>query len=338
MTFAHPWVLLLLVLPAVLLVIELLRVGNGQQPALLARLLGGRLTLPVDIGLNAPQRAARPWLRGVLTAATLLPCVIAALVLVALAGPQRLGPPRQERVLTNIEFVLDVSGSMSSPLGGAGESRYTVSMEAIKQFLERRKGDAFGLTIFGSETVRWVPLTRDLSAIQSAGPFLDPSTMPSPLNGTRVGFALRYSMETLRRSEETGEDGKAVSEDGAKGGDRMIVLITDGFSSDLDGGLADKIGNELREAGIVVHGVQVGEDSTPAQLLEVVTPTGGQVFNAKDAAGMNTIFEAIDKITPTKVRGKQPETIDWLAPVLIALMAVTGVHGVCLWKLRWTPW
>jgi hypothetical protein len=80
-----------------------------------------------------------------------------------LAGPQRLAKPEDERVLTNIEVVLDVSGSMMAPFGDG--TRADKAFEAIVGFTSFRKGDAFGLTIFGTEVVHWVPLTKDLTAL-----------------------------------------------------------------------------------------------------------------------------------------------------------------------------
>ena len=65
--------------------------------------------------------------------------------------PLRQAEPKQERSLTNIELVLDVSGSMTSPFGNG--SRYDASIAAMNEFTSRRKGDAFGLAIFGNEVL-----------------------------------------------------------------------------------------------------------------------------------------------------------------------------------------
>ena len=41
----------------------------------------------------------------------------------------------------------------------------------------------FGLTLFGSHQIRWIPLTKDLKAIRNAMPFADPERQP-----TQAGF------------------------------------------------------------------------------------------------------------------------------------------------------
>jgi Ca-activated chloride channel homolog len=317
MSFAHPWVLLALLIPGAIIAWEALRTGGS----------GRAVAVPIDHA-RVSRRARRipAWvLPGLLTAASVVPAVILGAAVLLLAGPQRLGPPGQERVLTNIELVLDVSGSMSSPIGyaRAGASRYTAAMDAINVFTSRRKGDAFGLTIFGGEVVRWVPLTKDLSAIRNATPFLSPETMPGPMGSTRVGHALEYARGILGKQE---------------GGDRLIVLITDGFSSDLDGPNAGAIASALRAEGIVVHAINVGDGPAPDQLYSVVLPTGGRVFDARDQRSLASIFEHIDRMHPVRIKPKEREPVDFFTPIALAGAALLGVHGLCLMGFRYTPW
>ncbi len=319
MTFAHPIVLLALLIPAAIAAWELFRRDHGH-----------RVRVPLDHGTHAPRR----WLARFLRIAAILPALTLAAVVLILAGPQRLGPPGQARVLTSIELVLDVSGSMSSPIGygggGAGgrsgASRYTAAMDAINQFTSRRTGDAFGLTIFGGEVVRWVPLTKDLSAIKNATPFLDPATMPAPLQSTRVGHALRYARDVL------------TSDPDSSTGDKLVIIITDGFSSDLDGPVAQQIGGELHDSGIVVHAINVGEPPAPAQLADVVAPTGGRVFDAADPTSLKGIFDHIDKMHPARSKPKEPEPVDDFFPFIASALATLGLHALCLLGLRITPW
>ena len=49
-------------------------------------------------------------------------------------------------------------------------SRYDTAMKSLDDFLTYRKGDAFGLTFFGNNTLHWVPLTSDVSAIRCSPP------------------------------------------------------------------------------------------------------------------------------------------------------------------------
>lgn len=308
LSFAHPWVLLLLLVPAAMAAWEVLRRGL-------------RVPLPVDHRSHRPRR----WMPRVLAAAAVLPALILAMVIVLLAGPQRMSPPKDERVLTNIEIVLDVSGSMSSPMstGPAGGTRFTAAMSSIAEFCRMRKGDAYGLTAFGGEVVRWVPLTRDLSAIENAPKFLDPEQNPPHMMSTRVGHALKFTLGTLSQQPE---------------GDRMIILLTDGFSSDLGGGEAGAIGQELRDNNIVVHAIHVGDGEAPAQLFEVVSPTGGRVFSANDPRSLLSIFGEIDQMQKIRLKPGQPEPIDFFGPFAAVCAALLGAHVLTLFGLRYTPW
>ena len=60
-----------------------------------------------------------------------------------------------------------------------GRRRFDAAVEAARQFCEFRKGDAFGLTIFGSEYLHWFPPTKELSAIRNALPFVRPANLPA---------------------------------------------------------------------------------------------------------------------------------------------------------------
>ena len=105
---------------------------------------------------------------------------------------------------------------MTAPFGEG--TRYDASMKAIDAFLDYRKGDAFGLTFFGDAFVHWVPLTTDPSAIRCSPPFMRPEIAPSAFGGTAIAKALGGCKKELKRRED---------------GDKMILLITDGFSYDL---------------------------------------------------------------------------------------------------------
>src|SRR5215212_4246929 len=114
LAFAYPLVLFFLVVPALLL-------------AWVWRREGRRVVLPFDHG---PAGSGRAW-RVLISLAESLPALALAVVIVLLAGPQQFGAPQARRRLTNIELLVDVSGSMGTPFGDG--SRYDASMKAIDQ-------------------------------------------------------------------------------------------------------------------------------------------------------------------------------------------------------------
>ena len=305
MSFAYPWILMFLLLPAALVGWELTRRGP-------------RVAVPVD---HAPH-ARRRWTARLLAFAGILPQLLLAIAIIVLAGPQKLSPPSDRRVLSNIEFVLDVSGSMSSTMAD-GTRRSDAAVKAIQNFVNARKGDAFGLTIFGGEVVRWIPLTKDTTAIANAGAFLDPMALPPHLGSTRIGHAVRFTSQTLSQQEE---------------GDRLMILVSDGYSGDLDGGNARQIGMELAADHIVLYMIQIGDEAAPQQMYELTEPTGGQVFNVRDPVALERVLQHIDKMTPVKIERTQPRPVDYFWPAAATLLAALGLHQLFAFGIRYTPW
>jgi Ca-activated chloride channel family protein len=244
-----------------------------------------------------------------------------AVVIVILAGPQRLGEPKSKRVMTNIEFCVDVSGSMTAELGDG--TRYDASMAAINDFLDYRKGDAFGMTFFGNSVLHWVPLTQDPSAIRCSPPFMRPENLPDWFGGTEIGKALKECQEVLTSRED---------------GDRMIILVTDGLSFDITNGEDVLLAKELAADRIVVYAVHVAEGDPPGPIVNVTNLTGGEAFSGGDAEGVKSVFQRIDKMQQTRLARSLPEPQDHYLPYCVAGMSVLGVAAVSLFGLRYTPW
>ncbi|MFO0873893.1 MAG: vWA domain-containing protein [Phycisphaerales bacterium] len=299
MTFAHPWVLLLLGVPVVL------------AWSVVAR--GWGLVLPFDHQPHVQRR----WLRWMLGAFDVVPLLLLATAIVILAGPQTLQQPRRERSLSNIQFCMDVSGSMAGP-------RYEMARSAIEGFTREREGDAFGLTIFGSEQIRWVPLTKDLVAIRNAMPFANPERQPLHMAGTRIGAALRFCRDNMLA--EAGE------------GDRMIVLVSDGDSSDLGNGEEFEIAEMLQEAKITVYHIHVAEDDIPQEVVEIARATGGEAFAAHDPASLKRVFNHIDRMRPATFKSKGTVPMDHFGPFALVALGLIGFHLVGLLGARYTPW
>ena len=269
--------------------------------------------LPFDYGT---PRSGWGWRTIVDFAETAAP-VFLALAIVILAGPQKLGEPKSEREMTNIEFCVDVSGSMGFPFGG--ETRYDVSMRAIDEFLAARKGDAFGLTFFANNVIEWVPLTNDPSALRCAPPFMKPEMVPPWMGGTMIGKALREAKKTLAERQE---------------GDRMIILVSDGESFDLSDGQDEAVARELKAENIAVYHIHVSDESPPESMGVITTLTGGEMFSAGDPDGLKSIFKRIDAMRQAKLRKKVAETLDDFFPWAIASLSTLRRHGTGVVRLE----
>jgi Ca-activated chloride channel family protein len=304
--FTYPAVLALLVIPIAIL-------------AWTWRRSGREVAIPSDHGT---QGAGLLW-RRIIGFFESLPAILLAIAIFLLAGPQEAGKPRSKRALTNIEFCVDISGSMTASFGD--RTRYEASMEAINQFVEYREGDAFGLTFFSDQTLQWVPLTTDTSAFKYALPFMDPrKPLPAGLGGgTRIGKALEACRRTLLEREQ---------------GDRMIILISDGSSADLRGGRDAEIAASLKRDGIVLYDVHVADRDVPDEIVNIAYLTDGEVFQPGDDEALGAVFKRIDGMRQSKLEKIASETHDQFWPAAISGLSLLGLCLLGMLGLRYTPW
>lgn len=304
MTFAHPWLLALLIVPIGLAVFLWKRGGR-------------RVPLPFD---HKPIRRTR-LLGFLLKSADLLPIFLLSIAIAILAGPRRFEQPRNEREMSNILFCLDVSGSMTAEFGSG--SRYDAAMEAVNDFITFRKGDAFGLTVFGSSVLNWVPLTNDVSAFRCAPPFLRPENLPPWFGGTAIGLALRAGEKNLLAGDT---------------GDRMIVLFTDGMSFDLMDGQDIAIAESLKANGIKVYGIHVAEGGAPDEVGVIASITGGEIFAAGDPGALKAVFGMIDEMEKAQIERVTPDPVDFFQPLALSGLGIGALYLLTLFGLRHTPW
>jgi Ca-activated chloride channel family protein len=304
--FLYPWVLLLLIIPVLLLVWT----WGGWR-----RSLQRPLVLPFDHGKAGTGR----WWWILVSMAESLPPLILMVGILILAGPKRFGSPEAKRQLTNIEFCIDISGSMTSPFGDA--TRYDAAMNETLRFLDFRKGDAFGLTFFGNNYIHWCPLTTDPSAIRCSLPFMRPEIAPPWFGGTEIAKALIGCKKQLMTREE---------------GDRMILLITDGDSSDLDNYV--EIAQELNKAGVTVFTVIIGYAQIQDEIVNICRLTGGDAFIANDPNSLLTIFHRIDQMKQAKLQKTIAEAMDDFVPYAWVGLSLALLATLSLWGLRYTPW
>lgn len=299
MSFVHPWVLLFLAVPVLLLWVVL-----GRRAG---------LVMPFDLQSHRERR----WTRWLLGAFDLVPLLVLAAAITILAGPQMLKPSRRDRELTNIQICMDVSGSMTGP-------NYNNASEAITDFTKLREGDAFGLMLFGSAQMRWIPLTKDLNAIRNAMPFANPVNQPVHMGGTLIGAALRYA--------------RNIIESDSTEGDRMIILVSDGMSSDLGNGQETEIADELKAAHITLYHIHVDQSQIPSEVVELARLTGGEAFAAHDTQNLKTVFNHIDRMKPAKFKPVGTAPLDHFRPFALSALVLVGLHTLSLLGARYTPW
>ncbi len=323
MSFAQPWLLLLLPIP-LLLVLYQWRRRRALVPA--ARyssldLLGGAT------GSRGRWRWVLPWLR----------VLSLTLLLVALARP-RFGETEIEVRSEGVDIVLalDVSGSMRAE-DFKPENRLHVAKNLAAQFIRGRVSDRIGLVVFAGNSYTHCPLTTDYEVLLRLLEEVDFGEIP---DGTAIGMAVANGVNRLKD---------------VPGGSRVLILLTDGVNN---AGAVDPItAAELaRSLDVRVHTVGIGaleeapfpvDDpvfgrryvSLPADvdgesLTRMAEITGGRYFRAVDARALDDVFREIDRME--KVEAEVREWVNYsefgsrLAIPVLALLLLEMILGATL--------
>lgn len=322
--FAHPRLLTLLAIPAVLVFWEWVRKGQ-----------------PVVVPVDFRTKSRGHFLRFCIQAANMLPACLLAAAIVLLARPMKNLPPEVERRLSNIQIVLDTSPSIKEPFGpqpgdGTIYRVFDAEMEAIGNFLKYRRGDAFGLTIYAEPYLHWIPLTQDTSAIELAKPFIRPVGSGPPGREWTTGFPTFWGTATFTALEGAADVLVRRAE-----GDRMVILLTDGGHNSEDDSMEriSRIISRYKDEHITCFGIFInaGESMPPLESL-FCRETGGEFFRAVDKPALDAVFKHIDKMKKAKTFTREPRAADHQAPVLKPALVILLLHLLALLGLRYTPW
>lgn len=234
--------------------------------------------------------------------------MLMGVILLILAGPQVQRIPREERVLTNIQICMDVSGSMTVD----NAIRWRRKRSKTSSFLEAATpSDSHSL-----EPSRFVGRhsPKISQPFDCALPFADPRHQPPFMGGTMIGAALRFCRDNM------------VAE--ASEGDRLLLLVSDGMSSDVNGGNAAELADEMKVANITVYHVHVGTDPVPSEVMEIANSTGGEAFVATDENGLRRIFKHIDRMKPARFKPATAIPMDSFQPFAMVGLLLVGLYGL----------
>jgi Ca-activated chloride channel family protein len=287
-TIAWPWLLLLAPLPWLLrLLMPVSRAGDLQA-----------LRVPwfsaVAGGKSGWMR--RPWL-------ALLATLVWVLLVVAASRPQWIGEIESLPVTgRDLLLAVDISGSMDTQdmvLNKTAVNRLKVVKKVAGEFIQRRHGDRVGLVLFGSRAYLQTPLTFDT---QTTATLLEESEIGLAGRETAIGDAIGLAVKRLR-------------DDAAS--DRVLVLLTDGANTSGEVQPLQAAEFAARD-GLTVYTVGVGADEMMVQdffgsrvvnpsadldedtLRTIAERTGGRYFRARDAEGLEKIYEILDELEPVE--------------------------------------
>ena len=315
LTFAHPYLLLLLLVVPLMVLWYVLRYRK-QKPALQF----SNITLFKGIRKTFRQRAY-PLL-------FVLRMVAVSAIIVALARPQS-KLSRQEMKVEGIDIVMamDVSGSMLAE--DFKPNRLEAAKKVASDFIDGRKNDHMGLVVFSGEAFTQVPLTIDHQVLHKQLYALKSGMVK---DGTALGDGLATAVNRIKDSE-------------AKS--KVIILLTDGINNQgaVDPQSAAEIAAlyniRLYTIGVGTHGLapypfrdqfgRVRYQNIPVELDEQLltrmaqSTADGHYFRATSKSSLEKIFKQIDEMEKSKIDVTQysqtkDEYLGWLVLAALALL------------------
>jgi Ca-activated chloride channel family protein len=320
MSFAHPYLLLLLLL---LPLLAWLKGRRGRPPAFLY----SSVKLAEGFTRERHSRA------GAFLAA--LRWIVLGIFIVALAQPRLMRSQTQVRA-SGIDIVcaLDLSGSMTTKdyiQNDQQVSRIDIAKPVLEEFIEGRPNDRIGLVVFAAQAFIATPLTLDHDYLLEDIDRLGIGSIGS--DATAIGDGIMTSLNQLR---------------GVKSKSKIIVLMTDGGNNS---GKIDPItaANAARALGVKIYTIGLGNREIVQQLglppgylpdedtlQQIAQITGGKYFRADNSEKFKAIYAEIDKLETSEAAinkyTQYRELFPWLVAGGLALLLIELILGQTVYR------
>jgi Ca-activated chloride channel homolog len=330
-TFAHPYLLLLLLL---LPLAAWLKGKRGQPPAFVyssVQLLRG--VMNITRSRSGALLSSLRWLA-------------LALFIIALAQP-RLTKSETKVTASGVDIVvaLDLSGSMRSEdfeVRGRRVNRFDMARAVLKQFIDQRPNDRIGLVVFAAQAFIVTPLSLDHDFLVQNLDRLQIGTINA--DQTAIGSALSTALNRLRE---------------VKSKSKIVILMTDGQNN--AGKVAPLTAAEAAQAlAVKVYTIGVGMrgmapmpvgrnpftgetvyQSVPVDIDEdtlqkIADETGGKYYRADNAERFQAIYAEIDKLEKTEAEVKKyaqhTELFAWVITPGLGLLLLEILLQHTLWR------
>lgn len=324
MTFAYPYLLLLLLL---LPLAAWLKGRRGKPPAFVYS--------SVQL-LRGVQDVTKSNAGNILVA---LRWLALTLFIIALSQPRLTKFDTTKATASGVDIVVafDLSGSMAAEdfeIKGKRVNRVVMAKEVLQKFIAQRRSDRIGLVAFGTQAYIASPITLDHDFLLKNLERMDLNTING--NQTAIGSGLSTSVNRLRE---------------LKSKSKIVILMTDGVNN--AGKVAPLTAAEAAQAlGIKVYTIGVGTqgqapmpatdmfgrrvyqmvpvDIDEDTLTKISDMTGGKYYRADNADKFEAIYDEIDKLEKTEADVKKFAQHTELFPWLIALGIVALTAEIAL--------
>ena len=302
MTFAYPWILLLL--PVALLALRQRRHAAVTVSGL-------------AVWRNVPASVRLRWLGRV----RFLPAVAIALMIAASAGPQmerQVGEEIREGVA--IQLLVDISSSMEQSLSAEGGERMTrleATKQVVEQFIRHRGDDLIGLITFARYADTLSPLTYGHDALVEIVREVDIQQRPTE-DGTGYGDALALACARL---DQMGQWQPALGERdtdlSAAVRSKVVVLLTDG-ENNCGLHLPEEAAGLAKKWGIRTYAISMKSDESASTgqerrddegltdaerlLRRLADETGGAYWKIGNATHLQEVYEQIDDLERSEIK------------------------------------
>lgn len=325
MTFAHPYLLLLLLLLPLAAWLKGLR---GQPAAFVyssTQLLRG------------VQEISKSNAGGFLAA---LRWLALAILIIALSQPRLTKFDTTKATASGVDIVVafDLSGSMAAEdfeIRGERVNRVKMAKSVLEKFVAQRPSDRIGLVAFGTQAYIASPITLDHDFLLKNLERMDLNTING--NQTAIGSALSTGVNRLRE---------------LKSKSKIVILMTDGVNN--AGKIAPLTAAEAAQAlGVKVYTIGVGTqgqapmpttdffgrrvyqmvpvDIDEETLTKISDMTGGKYYRADNADKFEAIYAEIDKLEKTEADVKKfaqhTELFAWLISIGVVLLTAEVALG-----------
>ncbi|MCQ2154911.1 MAG: VWA domain-containing protein [Bacteroidales bacterium] len=313
MFFEYPWLLWLLVVPALLVLHYLYLELKGRNPHL-------------RVSTITPWKAGG-WDYMAVVRHIPFALRIFALVMIVIAIARPRSSEEVEKTDTegiDIVMAMDVSTSMLAR--DFTPDRLEASKDIAIQFISQRPSDRMGIVVFAGESYTQCPLTTDRATLINLMKEIQTDLIE---DGTAIGNGLATAVSRMKDS-----DAKS----------RVVILLTDGVNNrgeitpQTAAEIAKTYGVRVYTIGVGANGVAPypvmtpwGPDVQDMQveidedlLKDIAGQTGGRYFRATDNAKLAEIYEEINKMEKVRTTVDSFPVYKELFPryALLALIAL----------------